>query len=269
MRWWHEQAVPYDNGRHAVMPANAASSSNGRAVLAAPAKLTLRLHVIGVRADGYHLIDADMATLALHDTVTIDPTSDGVRIAGPFADGVPVGNDNLVSRALRLAGRSAAVAIDKQIPSGGGLGGGSADAAAVLRWAGYTDLLGASRLGADIPFCMVGGRARVSGIGEVVEPQPSEAFDVTLIVPPLQVATPAVYAAWDSLSPADQHGALNDLEAAALLVEPQLARWRDRIREATGVSPTLAGSGATWFVLGRHDVAAALPDATVIATTNG
>jgi len=244
-------------------------TTGGRVVLAAHAKLTLRLRVVGVRADGYHLIDADMATLALHDTVTIDPAGHGVQIEGPFADGVPASDDNLVARALRLVGRSAGVAIDKQIPSGGGLGGGSADAAAVLRWAGYTDLVGASRLGADIPFCMVGGRAQVTGIGEVVEPQPSEAFTVTLIVPPLKVATPAVYAAWDSLSPAAQHSELNDLEAAALVVEPQLLRWRDRIREAAGVSPTLAGSGATWFVLGNHDIAAALPDATVIATTNG
>ncbi|MEY3576288.1 MAG: 4-diphosphocytidyl-2-C-methyl-D-erythritol kinase [Actinomycetota bacterium] len=238
-------------------------------VLVAPAKLTLHLRVVGVRADGYHLIDADMATLALHDVLTIDPTGDGVQIVGPFADGVPASNDNLVARALQLARRTASVIIDKQIPSGGGLGGGSADAAAVLRWAGYTDLVGASRLGADIPFCMVGGRARVSGIGEVVEARPKQAFNVTLIVPPLKVATPAVYSAWDSLSPAEQRGELNDLEAAALVVEPQLDRWRDRIREAAGVAPTLAGSGATWFVLGDHDIAAALPEATVLRTTNG
>ncbi|NDF72173.1 MAG: 4-(cytidine 5'-diphospho)-2-C-methyl-D-erythritol kinase, partial [Actinobacteria bacterium] len=111
-------------------------TTGGRVVLAAHAKLTLRLRVVGVRADGYHLIDADMATLALHDTVTIDPAGHGVQIEGPFADGVPASDDNLVARALRLVGRSAGVAIDKQIPSGGGLGGGSADAAAVLRWAG-------------------------------------------------------------------------------------------------------------------------------------
>ncbi|NDA00247.1 MAG: hypothetical protein EBY98_00780 [Acidimicrobiia bacterium] len=101
-------------------------TTGGRVVLAAHAKLTLRLRVVGVRADGYHLIDADMATLALHDTVTIDPAGHGVQIEGPFADGVPASDDNLVARALRLVGRSAGVAIDKQIPSGGGLGGGSA-----------------------------------------------------------------------------------------------------------------------------------------------
>ena len=62
--------------------------------------------------------------------------------------------------------------LEKRIPSGAGLGGGSADAAAVLRWAGVTDLEVAARLGADVPFCLVGGRARVTGVGEAVAPLP-------------------------------------------------------------------------------------------------
>ncbi len=60
--------------------------------------------------------------------------------------------------------------VDKQIPSGAGLGGGSADAAAILRWAGHTDVEAEARLGADVPFCVIGGRARVTGIGEQLEP---------------------------------------------------------------------------------------------------
>jgi 4-diphosphocytidyl-2-C-methyl-D-erythritol kinase len=78
-----------------------------------------------------------------------------------------------------------------------------------------------------------------------------------------------VYRAWDELPLDQQRGEINDLEAAALIVEPQLVRWRDRIREAVGTKPTLAGSGATWFVLGHHDIADALPDATIVTTTNG
>ena len=94
--------------------------------------------------------------------------------------------------------------MDKRIPAGGGLGGGSADAAAVLRWAGCDDLRPSpSRLGADVPFCLVGGRARVTGIGEVVEPLPPLARAVTLVVPPLAVSTPAVYRAWDELGGPD------------------------------------------------------------------
>jgi 4-diphosphocytidyl-2-C-methyl-D-erythritol kinase len=243
----------------------------GRATLAAHAKLTLSLRVVGVRDDGYHLIDAEMISLALADGSIRTVSASGITVTGPFAAGVPTTSDNLVARALRLAGRSAGVTIDKQIPNGGGLGGGSSDAAAVLRWAGFTDLVAASRLGADIPFCMMGDRARVTGIGERVEPlsasqRGDEPIDVTLIVPPLHVSTPAVYSAWDQLPERDRRGDLNDLEPAALIVEPRLAHWRDRITEASGSRPTLAGSGATWFLRGRHDIGGALNDATVIVT---
>lgn len=256
------------------------------AVLEAPAKLTLSLRVVGVRNDGFHLIDAEMVTLALHDIVQLSPGPTALSVSGPFAEGVPTTPDNLVARALQLTNRTAAVHIEKRIPNGGGLGGGSADAAAVLRWAGFTDLVAASRLGADIPFCMVGGRARVRGIGEIIEPLPlaqrsDEPLDITLVVPPLHVSTPAVYRAWDELNNGRQRATPtavhdsdvnestfgeNDLQSAALVVEPQLARWRDRIREAAGVVPTLAGSGATWFLRGQHHIGDALRDATVIVT---
>ena len=146
--------------------------------------------------------------------------------------------------------------VEKRIPHGGGLGGGSADAAAVLRWAGFDDLTAASRLGADIPFCLVGGRARVRGIGEIVEPMGFEPLEVTLVIPPLTISTPAVYRAWDELGGPTAHGP-NDLEPAALHVEPALRAWRDRIEAACGIEPVLAGSGATWFVPGKRDDALA------------
>jgi 4-diphosphocytidyl-2-C-methyl-D-erythritol kinase len=222
----------------------------------APAKLTLTLRVTGVRADGYHEIDAEMVALDLADVLTIDPGGAGLSVGGPYAAGVPVDGTNLVARALQLAGRSAGVHIDKRIPHGGGLGGGSADAAAVLRWAGFTDRVAASRLGADIPFCMAGGRARVRGIGEIVEPTWHQPLELTLVVPPLHVSTPAVYRAWDELGGPTAAGP-NDLEPAALSVEPALRGWRERIAELAGVAPVLAGSGATWFVPGKRDDALA------------
>lgn len=235
-------------------------------MLEAPAKLTLSLRVTGVRADGFHLIDAEMVTLDLADRLFITSGGTGLEIVGSFAAGVNVDENNLVIRALRLCNRDAHVRIDKCIPSGGGLGGGSADAAAILRWASFTDLVAASRLGADIPFCMVGGRAHVQGIGEIVSPLPFVAHDITLIVPPLSVSTPEVYQTWDALSGPTGQGA-NDLESAALVVEPRLAAWRDRIVSVTGVIPTLAGSGATWWIFGTHaDLAEALPEATVLVT---
>jgi len=238
--------------------------------MSAPAKLTWSLRITGRRADGYHLLDAEMVSLDLHDVVRIEPELSGVVTHGPFADGVPTDGGNLVHKALELVGRLARVTVTKNIPHGGGLGGGSADAAAILRWAGWTTPDQARRgavIGADVPFCVIGGRARVTGIGEEIAPLPFEARVVTLVVPPLRVSTPAVYRAWDTLHDfrRSTEQTTNDLEAAALTVEPELVAWRDRIRAACDSRPILAGSGATWFVPGDHGhLADRLPDARVI-----
>lgn len=226
-------------------------------VLRAPAKLTLSLRVTGVRSDGYHLLDAEMVTLDLCDTLEFRP-GDGLDIefdthgARPGTSAVPVDDANLVSKALKAVGRQAHVRLRKRIPAGAGLGGGSADAAAVLRWAGVTDLNLASSLGADVPFCLVGGRARVTGVGEHVQPL---AFDelagsaYTLLTPPVHVSTIEVYKRWDRMGgPTGANG--NDLEPAALDAYPELARWRDRLGHDTAQTPMLAGSGGTWFVMG-------------------
>jgi len=247
------------------------NSSNPQ-IVAAHAKLTLSLRVTGVRQDGLHLIDAEMVTLELADELRITAAeySGVVNFVGQYASGLGTGPNNLVSRALKLCGRQANVQVTKNIPHGGGLGGGSADAAAILRWAEFDDLVTASTIGADIPFCMVGGRAIVQGIGEIVTPLPFVAHDITLIIAPFGVSTPAVYKAWDCLaSPATNY--VNDLEAAALIVEPRLALWRNQIAEAAGITPTLAGSGATWWMYGaRPELAAvlskSLPEATVVVT---
>ena len=216
----------------------------------APAKLTVSLRVAGVRADGYHLIDAEMVTLDHGDMLEFDD-GDRLEVVGPYAAGVPTGPDNLVRRALDLVGRRASVRLDKQVPAGAGLGGGSADAAAVLRWAGCSDPSVAARLGADVAFCLVGGRARVTGVGEVVDPLPFVARTFTLLVPPVAVSTPLVYRAWDQLGgPSAADGSVNDLEPAALVVVPELVEWRDRLARATGRRPQLAGSGGSWFVDG-------------------
>lgn len=233
----------------------------------APAKLTIALQIAGVRHDGYHLIFAEMASLDLVDTLEItDSRFSSISVSGPYAHGVPTDDSNLVMGALRLAGRTAHVHVTKNIPNGGGLGGGSSDAAAVLRWAGYRDLGAASRLGADIPFCMVGGRAAVMGIGEDVQQLPFVRRDITLVIPPLHVPTPAVYAKWDELGGPRTHP-VNHLTEAAIAVEPRLAEWQRRIAAAAGTEPVLAGSGATWFLHGHHpSIAEDLPGAAVITT---
>jgi 4-diphosphocytidyl-2-C-methyl-D-erythritol kinase len=118
----------------------------------------------------------------------------------------------------------------------------------VLRWAGVGDLALAARLGADVPFCLQGGRAIVRGIGEVVEPLVPADVTVVLVAPAIAVSTAAVYGAFDEVGAPTPEDSRNDLEKAALAVEPELARYRDLLAETSSERPTLAGSGAAWFV---------------------
>ncbi|MCB1255936.1 MAG: 4-(cytidine 5'-diphospho)-2-C-methyl-D-erythritol kinase [Microthrixaceae bacterium] len=217
--------------------------------LQAPAKLTVTLRVTGVRPDGYHLIDAEMVSLDFADVLTIDEDGTSVRYRiGGEERSAPEGD--LVASALRRIGRVAGVVVDKRIPAGAGLGGGSSDAAAILRWADAQDPNLAASIGADVAFCIKGGRARVRGIGEVLEPLPFSERVYTLLTPPVHASTPVVYKAWDALGgPSGDNG--NDLEPAALFAYPELARWRDDLTAATGQQARLAGSGSTWFVEGE------------------
>lgn len=236
--------------------------------LEAPAKLTLTLTVTGVRPDGYHLIDAEMVALDIADIVTIEEASTtSITLDGPFAEGIPTDESNLVHKALALTGRTAHVHITKNIPHGGGLGGGSTDAAAILRWAHFTDTTAAANVGADIPFSLTGGRAQVSGIGEIVRPLPFVARDITLLIPPVHVSTPLVYKTWDAMGgPRGDNG--NDLEPAAVAAVPELAEWRQKIADALGQTPMLAGSGATWFVNGQApDISGQVSGLRVVHTT--
>lgn len=227
--------------------------------LYAPAKLTVSLRVTGIRPDGYHELDVEMVTLSLADELVIEEGGTGLTVEADEwtrAAALERTADNLVAKALAACGRQAAVRLRKRIPLGAGLGGGSADAAAILRWAGVTDPALAARLGADVPFCVAGGRARVGGVGEEVRPLEFERRDYLLVLPPFGVDTAAVYRAWDD---APTHGEPNELASAAMAVEPGLARWRDAFGALVGAEPRLAGSGSTWFVaLDRG--ASGLPD---------
>jgi len=235
--------------------------------LEAPAKLTLSLRVTGVRDDGYHTIDAEMVALSLTDIVRITPSdTTSISVSGPFADGVPTDESNLVHKALNLVKQSASVAIEKNIPHGGGLGGGSTDAAAILRWANFTDPVEASRLGADVAFSLFGGRAHVSGIGEIIEPLSFTEMPLTLFVPPVHVSTPLVYKTWDQLG-GPRGVAENDLEPAALAAVPELAIWRQQIQDSFGIRPHLAGSGATWFAHGHLTPQSETPPGLVVVHT--
>jgi 4-diphosphocytidyl-2-C-methyl-D-erythritol kinase len=215
----------------------------------APAKLTKSLRITGVRDDGMHTIDAEMVTLDLCDELQLEVGGAGVRVVESGYEVELDPFDNLITRAAELAGVVIRASVLKRIPAGAGLGGGSADAAAVLRWAGFSDVERAASIGADVAFCLVGGRARVRGVGELIDPLPFQAQTFTVVTPAIHCSTPAVYAKWDDMGgPMGDNG--NDLEPAALAVEPELARTRSMLGDATGETPRLAGSGSSWFITG-------------------
>jgi 4-diphosphocytidyl-2-C-methyl-D-erythritol kinase len=241
--------------RGSVKPA-AGPGVGGVVEVSAPAKLTLNLRITGVRPDGYHLLESEMVSLDLADTLQLGPGDDLVVQAedGSQVAGVPGGPDNLVARALAAVGRRASVRLVKRIPPGAGLGGGSADAAAVLRWAGGVEPGVAVALGADVPFCVTGGRALVTGVGERLAPLEYVPREFVLLLPPFGVNTMAVYRAWDLLHRRgrlpEAGSVVNELEAPAVTVEPRLGYWKDVFAQVSGAAPQLAGSGSTWFVEG-------------------
>ena len=230
--------------------------------LLAPAKLTWFLEVTGRRDDGWHELRAEMVTLDFADRLEVDESGDFLKVEGPFSV-VPLDGHNLVTRALGLVGRSAGVTLHKVIPPGGGLGGGSADAGAILRWAGSVSAEAALTLGGDVPFCQVGGRALVEGVGERVSERPFEARDVTLVLSNFGLDTREVYAAFDELvGRGDVPKGRNHLEAAARVVEPRLAATMDWLRATLGDQVHLAGSGSTLFIEGHLESDLVTWDAT-------
>lgn len=238
----------------------------------APAKLTWSLRVVGMRSDGFHELEV-LATAVSepHDTVTLRASDQGITLSvSGLGQSVPADSANLAWRATAMAGIDVSIALEKRIPAGGGLGGGSSDAAAVLR--GLRDRFGldparadaiAVELGSDVPVCLHGGTAWMRGRGEQLEPVVGVApTPVVIAVPPIHSSTPAVYRAWDDLGgpPSTRAVAappalagltsalLNDLEPAAELVAPGLADFRRSFHRAAGREPFLAGSGSAYCV---------------------
>ena len=207
----------------------------------APAKLNLELRVLGRRPDGSHEVETVIQAIDLCDRLSITPADESsLVIEGDLR--VPGGEDNLVLRAAAEIGLKARFVLTKAIPPGAGLGGGSSDAAAVLRAAagGRSDLASiAVRLGADVPFFLRGGRARASGRGEVLEALEVEPSWYALAWPGFEVATGAVYEAWDRVGGDGR----NQLLRAAATVEPRLAAFAEDLGEGW----VMTGSGSAFF----------------------
>jgi 4-diphosphocytidyl-2-C-methyl-D-erythritol kinase len=271
----------------------------GVIAVVAPAKINLYLHVICRRDDGYHLLDSLIAFAGLGDRIMIEAAPGlSLTVTGPFAAAVPVGSDNLVlAAASALAeaagvGADAAIILDKHLPAGAGMGGGSADAAATLRalahlWglgAADADLLAvAAGLGADVPMCLAGRAAFVGGIGEVLAPAPPlPEAGLVLVNPGIPLATPAVFAArsgdfgaparfdeapGDAADLADLLAVRgNDLTAAATALVPAIADVLAALETAPGARLTrMTGSGATCFALFDDAAAAATASKDIAA----
>lgn len=260
----------------------------------APAKLNLSLAVLARRPDGFHEIESLMVPVSLHDVLVVRPLPGPeielvVRFAAELppevARDVPTDGTNLVVRAARMLAEEAGVAgglaieLEKHVPSGAGLGGGSSDAAAVLAAAArawgldwpaerLADLGG--RLGSDVPWFFAGGAALAAGRGERIVPV-SGLPDLAAVVawPAAGLSTGAVYAACTpepqrrgeaaALAAALAAGGLaaarpllhNSLEAPARRLCPDIDRLLDDLAAAGGFCPRLTGSGSACFALAR------------------
>lgn len=255
----------------------------------APAKVNLALHVTGRRADGYHLLDSLVAFPGVGDSLSAEPAADwSLAIDGPFAPGLEGGPGNLVLRAAALFPPAPALAfrLVKRLPVASGIGGGSADAAAAIRLVARLRseplppagaVLG---LGADVPVCLAGRPARMTGIGERLEPLALPAAWLVLVNPGVPVATAAVFA---GLARRDNPGlppppafpdaaALarwllaqrNDLEPPALAAAPAIATVLAALAGARGaLLARMSGSGATCFGLFATAAASAAAAAAI------
>lgn len=241
--------------------------------LSAHAKLNLYLEVLARRPDGYHEIDSVVQEISLHDTVVLERAG---RLSLDVEGDAPPDRTNLAWRAAEALGLPARIRLLKRIPWGSGLGGGSSDAAAVLR--GLPRLHGleadpsrllavAKSLGADVPFFLLsGGLARCRGIGDRVEPLPRPPPASFLLgCPALRSLTASVYGALPPgltgnpdgaslfvesyLGESGSRGApyFNRLQSAAERLQPALQAVREELRRRYGRVFTMTGSGAAYF----------------------
>ena len=264
----------------------------------APAKLNLFLHVVGRRPDGYHLLQTLFRFIDRSDTLRFEPRDDGEVVLATPLPGVPPETD-LTVRAARLlqvaateAGRSrpgATIFLDKQLPMGGGLGGGSSDAATVLLALNHLWDLGLSRqrlqalglgLGADVPIFVHGMNSFAEGIGEALTPMELPPAWYVVLEPPVQVPTAAIFSAPDlkrdtpPIAASGWHPGFgrNDLEPVACARFPEVARHLALL--AAQAPARMTGSGACLFAefpdeASARALAAALPDSVRSWTVQG
>lgn len=265
----------------------------------APAKINLTLQVGRPRADGLHPLNSVVMFADVGDVVEAAPGEGlSLRITGEFARDLEANDDNLVIRAAHalateagLTNPGATLTLEKDLPIASGIGGGSADAAAALRALNELWQLNfapprlqaiARTLGADVPVCLGGRTAYMTGAGETWREMRAPSFSAVLVNPLKPLATPAVYRQFDAMNlgsafqeaPApdwsDMKSALvaiadtgNDLEAPARALLSDIVTITDAIRADARVRyAALSGSGATVFALCENSA-----DAEALADT--
>ena len=224
------------------------------------AKINWALRVTGRRSDGFHDIETLFQTISLHDVLTIEPSD---RLSLTCSDPtLPIDETNLVLRAARAIGVTSRFHLEKSIPTGGGLGGGSSDAAAVLMAFDRKDPAIALSLGSDVPFFLRGGTAYATGRGEILSPLPRVApVPLLLLIPEEKVLTAQAYAMLRRFSSplgleryramiADdllEHATelINDFEDAIFEKLPHLHALKTRLYEAGASWAGMSGSGST------------------------
>jgi 4-diphosphocytidyl-2-C-methyl-D-erythritol kinase len=237
---------------------------HGFAAFPAPAKLNLFLHIIGRRADGYHLLQSVFQLVDAHDTIYLRVRDDGQVVHHNPMPGVPAETD-LTVRAARLLQASQPskfgvdIRVEKRLPMGGGMGGGSSDAATVLLalnrlWnanLSRSDLIALGlQLGADVPFFIFGRNAFVEGIGEIMTEIDTPARHFIVLHPQVHVSTPEIFQDPNltrdtpSIKVRDLEGAVtrNDLEACAVQKYPEIARHLDVLNQFAPARMTGSGS---------------------------
>lgn len=227
------------------------------------AKINFGLRVTAKRDDGYHDLETIFQTISLHDTLSFAP-AETLTLTCDAPD-IPTDDTNLVLRAARAAGAPpVAIALRKRIPAGGGLGGGSSDAAATLRALSSDKNLDdiALSLGSDVPFFLLGGTAYATGRGERLVPLPSAAgLPLILVFPPERVGTARAYAMLRRFSPplglervramagdgllAHAAELVNDFEEPIFAALPHLAAIKTRLYELGAAWASMSGSGST------------------------
>ena len=247
----------------------------------APAKINLFLRICGKTDAGYHLLDSTVVFSNFGDHLTIALANDDqLAITGEFGGGLDGGDDNLVMKALtgfRAAGGvigGLSITLEKNIPVGAGLGGGSADAAALLRAVNRLSTAPldddalyrlAASLGADVPVCLAGGCQRIAGIGETMTPIDLDfAGAILLVNPRIPLSTKEVFTRFTgpisgfagSVSNLDAAGMVrlgNDLTATAVELAPAINSCLDRLARSKGaIATAMSGSGASCFALFDH-----------------